>query len=65
MTVPPPVGKNCPIMNVVIIKTQAAFDALPDKFETYTRIEIHGGTALDRIVVRKARENSSVEAWGN
>lgn len=51
-------------MAVVIVKTQAELNALPAKFEEYTRIEIHGGTRYNRIVVSKARENSSVVARG-
>jgi hypothetical protein len=46
----------------ITIKTQAEFDKLPDKFERYTYINIK---STERIVVNKARENSSVEAWGN
>ena len=60
-------------MAVIIVKTQEELDALPAKFEEYTRIEIHGGTQCNRIIVRALRENSSVvargnssvEAWGN
>jgi len=65
-------------MKRIDIKTQAELDALPDKFSEYTFIDIK---ATERIVVVKARENSSVvarenssveardnssvEAWGN
>ena len=52
-------------MAEITIKTQAELDALPAKFEEYTHIYIQGGTPYDRIVVRVAWENSSVEAWGN
>lgn len=52
-------------MKIIIVKTQAELYALPPKFDEYTRIEIHGGTRYNRIVVSKAWENSSVEAWGN
>ena len=47
-------------MKEIIVKTQAEFDALPDKFTEYTRILLEG-----RISVNNARENSSVEARGN
>ncbi len=47
----------------IIVKTQAEIDALPDRFEEYTVIEIH--SAGTRIYVNKARGNSSVEARGN
>ena len=52
-------------MKEITVTTQAELDALPVKFEEYTRIYIRGGNCYDRIVVREARENSSVEAWGN
>ena len=49
-------------MKVIIIKTQAEIDALPDKFSEFTRIYIQG---TERICVKKAWGNSSVVAWGN
>ncbi len=49
-------------MNIVVIRTQAELDALPAKFENYTKIEIR---ATERIYVKIKRENSSVVAWGN
>ena len=52
-------------MNVIVVKTQAELDALPDSFEIYTRIEIRGGVPGDRIFIKKARGNSFVEARGN
>ena len=52
-------------MREITIKTQKELDALPPKFDEYTRILITGGTTCDRIIVRVARENSSVVAWGN
>ena len=56
-------------MKTIIIKTQRELDALPERFEEYTRIEIR---AAIRIIINKAwgnsnveaRENSNVEAWG-
>jgi hypothetical protein len=50
-------------MKTIVIATQAEFDALPDKFSEYTCIEIRSTTS--RIIVSKARENSSVVAWEN
>jgi hypothetical protein len=60
-------------MNEITIKTQAELDALPTKFDEFTRVYIQGGTRYDRIIVRGARENASVVArenasvvaWGN
>ena len=52
-------------MKTIIVKTQAELDALPEKFEEYTQIQIHGGTRCDRIIVRQAYGNSSVKAYGN
>jgi hypothetical protein len=49
-------------MKTIIIKTQAELDALPDRFDEWTVIEIRAET---RICVTKAWGNSSVEAWGN
>ncbi len=50
-------------MKEIIITTQAEFDALPQHFDELTRIIIKSTTS--RLVVKLARENSSVEAWGN
>ena len=47
----------------IFIKTQAELDALPIKFDSFTRIILKDTT--EKIIVRMARENSSVEAWGN
>jgi len=47
----------------IIVKTQAELDALPGQFTEYTQIIIENSKT--RIVVVKARENSSVEARGN
>jgi hypothetical protein len=47
----------------IIITTQAELDALPASFEEYTRVIIK--ETKSRLIVRLARENSSVEAWGN
>ena len=53
-------------MNEIIVRTQAEFDALPEKFDVYTRIYIQNDPAVGRIVVRKtAWENASVVARGN
>lgn len=54
----------------ITITTQAELDGLPDKLNEFTRIYIKSS---NRIIVRRARENSSVEArenssvvaWGN
>ena len=59
-------------METITVHTQEEFDALPGKFEKYTKIQIAAAAHL-RIIVRsarenssvEARENSSVEAWGN
>ena len=50
-------------MKEIIITTQAELDALPVAFEEYTRIIIKD--TKSRLIVRLARENSSVEARGN
>ena len=57
-------------MKTIVIKTQSEIDALPNSFAEYTRIEIR---STERIYVKKAWgnssveacENSSVEAWEN
>ena len=49
-------------MATIIIRAQEEFDALPDKFTEFTYIEIR---SPKRIIINKARGNSSVEAWGN
>jgi hypothetical protein len=49
-------------MKEITVKTQSELDALPAKFDEFTRIIIEGGTYYNRIVVKVARENSSVEA---
>jgi alpha-tubulin suppressor-like RCC1 family protein len=46
----------------ITVTTQAELDALPDKFDECTWIYIK---STQKIIVRKARENSSVVAWGN
>ncbi len=50
-------------MNEITVTTQAELDAVPDSFEG--RIFIKGGTIYNKIVVGKARGNSSVVARGN
>jgi hypothetical protein len=57
-------------MNEIIVTKQSDFDALPEKFDEYTRIYIQATTLI--VVARKiqnssvvARGNSSVEAWEN
>jgi len=65
-------------MKIIIIKTQKEFDALPEMFEEYTRIEIRVAIRItinkawgnSHVVAREnshvvARENSHVEAWEN
>ena len=49
-------------METIIVKNQREFDALPEKFSTYTRIEIRASL---RIVIGRAWENASVVAWEN
>ena len=49
-------------MKTIIVKTQAELDALPDKFDEYTVIEIRSATDT-WIKVTTARESSQVEAW--
>ena len=49
----------------IIIKTQQELDALPAKFDRYTRICIQNDPTLGRIVLNQRRDNSSVEAWDN
>ncbi len=65
-------------MNTIIIKSQQEMDALPEKFETPTLIEIR---TTEQVVIYKkidnslfiahgkssviARNNSSIEAWDN
>lgn len=49
-------------METITIQTQAEMDALPASFETFTRIDIE---STEWIIVREARCNSSVVAWGN
>ena len=49
-------------MKTIEIKTQKEFDALPDRFKEFTRINIVG---TETIIVTKAWGNSSVEAWEN
>ena len=51
-------------MKTIIVKTQAELDALPDKFDEYTTIEIRSNPAL-WLSVSKARGSSHVEAWGS
>lgn len=46
-------------MAIIVIKTQAELDALPARFEEYTRIEIR---STERIYVKTRRDNSSVDA---
>ena len=50
-------------MKEIVINTQAELDALPARFDEYTKIIIRD-TKI-RLVIRVARENSSVVAWGN
>jgi len=48
-------------MTHIVITTQADFDALPDRFEAYTIIEIRAKS----IVISGRRDNSSIEARDN
>ena len=52
-------------MTDIIIKTQSEMDALPASFSTFTRIIIQNDPTQGRIIVRMARDNSSVVAWEN
>ncbi len=49
-------------MTRIVVKTQAELDALPASFAEYTIIELRG---IERIILARARENSSVVAWEN
>jgi len=51
-------------MKTIIIKTQAELDALPDSFSEFTVIEIRSDPATI-ISINKARDSSSVEAYGS
>ena len=51
-------------MKIIEIYNQKELDALPDSFAEYTRIYILAPIGV-ALIIRKARENSSVEAWGN
>ena len=59
-------------MKEITVTTQAELDALPAKFDEYTKIYIRGGTEYNRISVKArgnssvvARDNSFVVAWEN
>jgi hypothetical protein len=52
-------------MKEIIISTQAELDNLPNNFSEFTLILIKGGTFGNKIIIRVARENSSVVARGN
>ena len=49
-------------MKTIAIKTQAEFDALPDKFDEFTVIEIRSPQDV-WISITRARGSSRVEAW--
>jgi hypothetical protein len=49
-------------MKIIVIKKQADFDALPEKFDTFTRIEIRSEQV---IKVKKSYDNSNVRAYEN
>jgi hypothetical protein len=51
-------------MKEIVIKTQAELDALPDRFDEYTRIVVMAEPG-QRLSLNKAWENSSVVARGN
>jgi hypothetical protein len=50
-------------MNEIIVRSQKEWGALPEKFEQETLIKIVEST--EWIYLNKARENSTVVAWGN
>ena len=52
-------------MKEIIITSQHELDQLSKNFNEFTSIIIRGGTPYNRIVIKEAWENSSVEAWGN
>ena len=55
-------------MKVITIKSREEWDALPESFEEYTRVEIECQLSVARKIGNSsvvARGNSSVEAWGN
>jgi hypothetical protein len=51
-------------LKIIEVKNQEGMDALPERFDSYTRIQIKASSEI-QIVVKLARENSSVVAWGN
>ena len=51
-------------MKIIAIKTQEEMDALPRIFKEFTRIEIRAEKNV-RIIVRYARDNSSIDACEN
>ena len=50
-------------MKEIVITTQAELDALPSSFDEYTKVIIRN--TKSRLIIKLARENSSVVAWGN
>jgi len=48
----------------IVVKSQAELDALPERFDQYTVIEIRAAKGT-WVSITQARENSSVVAWGN
>jgi len=51
-------------MNIITIKTQAEFDALPDRFEKCAKIYIESDKNLWLQVSREI-QGATIEAWGN
>jgi hypothetical protein len=51
-------------MATVIVETQAEYDALPDKFSSFTVVEIRSNPD-SWLTVKKCPENSRVVAWGS
>ena len=51
-------------MKTVIVKTQADWDALPEKFDEFTIIRVYSDPVM-RLVIKRNPENSSGEFWEN
>ena len=49
----------------IIISTQKELDDLPSKFDKHTTIIIKNDPNCGRLILRVARENSTVKAYGN
>ena len=59
-------------MKTIIVKNQAEWDALPDKFAEFTAVHVYSDPKVPLTIKRtpgnatvEAWENATVEAWGN